>query len=51
MDKYIGAFVGLFIYIGAFALGKKIFGDEDIAMFFGAAAGGICFWWLVSKIK
>lgn len=43
--------ISLFIYIGAFEVAKKVFGDTDSAMFVGTICGGICFWWLVSKIK
>ena len=41
----------IFIYFGAFEVAKKMFGDGDTAVFFGVVCGGICFWWMVSKIK
>ena len=43
--------LSIFIYIGAFEVAKKFFGDGDTALFIGAVCGGICFWWMVSKIK
>ena len=41
----------IFIYFGAFEVAKKMFGDGDTAVFVGVVCGGICFWWMVSKIK
>ena len=43
--------LSIFIYIGAFEVAKKMFGDGDTALFIGVICGGICFWWMVSKIK
>ena len=43
--------LSIFIYIGAFEVAKNMFGDGDTALFIGAVCGGICFWWMVSKIK
>ena len=43
--------LSIFIYIGAFEVAKNMFGDGDTAVFVGVVCGGICFWWMVSKIK
>ena len=49
MKSLIFLAISLFIYMGAFAVGKLIFGSGEIGFFFGVVAGGACFWWLVSK--
>jgi hypothetical protein len=51
MKQIIFLAISFFIYIGAFEVGKKIFGDGEFAIFFGAVAGGVCFWTLVTQLK
>ena len=51
MKQIIFFALTIFIYIGAFEVAKNMVGDGETAVFVGVACGGICFWWMVSKIK
>ena len=51
MQSLIFIAISIFIYFGAFAVGELIFNSNELSILFGSVAGGICFWWLVSKSK
>ena len=51
MKHVIFFFLTLAIYIGAFEICKRIFGDGDLAIVVGGLVGSVCFYWMVSKLK
>lgn len=43
MKNIIFFFISMSIFMGAFLISRRFFGDGDTAMFIGVLAGGICF--------